>query len=982
MNPFKDPSLHATMEGWIGIDKTFNDLAYFPRTTDCPAGTGYGMHCGVTQAEAEALGYVSGAGYGNNWHVCIGHSFDFTGSTVTLTYDYLNETEENYDFSSVVVDTVGDGDPAHDVTAVQYTGTLSGSETLDLQAGQEMPAGPRNGILVKFCFDSDEVWSDEDGLNSTTCGAFSVDNVALSGGIESPLQDFESGDGGWVVQPAQPGQGGDWSHLVPLSSLPAPLTYCACDLRDSVLVFEDTRNGGHPAYQDNLAASPWIDLRREGLAGRPGKFVEAHTYLNLPLLNYLFAQFEIQYALQAPDGPWITSRWIPDGFVYNFHGFPTCTDGARAPERIDFSADVDPGAEQVRVAVGAINLCRFFDNCTGITNSTPWFDRVRYGVFGTPGTPILSAEIYDLPQDAFPEAGGLDPFHTVRVDCGTVKGAASPEPFTSLGDTLIVHCGAKEVEIRVQFAVRPGPGTNPTALQQFLSRVRFEETRRGRNWYSARMDTAEVAGSVAPGRWMTAFHEEDPAFGGSDTDLDFSDPDPFGHFNRLENDIFPDNLLTPGARLELFYTAGFLGSSVASTFPDTSGGNYLEMEGLPSSMEADGTHNSVLYVDHCDGSGAQSLIERGLDLVLPGGSANAENTAWDRWDVRASGTSYSFFGRPSECEFGASLVQLLGYGTVLWSTGDMTSYSLRQEDADVLVPWLTYQYLGDHALYLTGDGLVQSVWTEAGIEPHAQQLLTDQCGVSRVCDTFAQQDCPPGSPLDQTPCPLLDPVLGARVAWVRSAMELTHYAQGNACPERRSFDVLVPNPAPTYGNPLPDEQYVGAEKTVAYASVSNLADQNGTHTRTLVDGVSVNERRDPSDCNAAPASALPQAVLGRLTEALQWMRASGGNPVGIDPPAPAFTTALLGASPNPLRRGAGTRIRFTLEREGRVALSVYDLRGARVRRLLDGPGQAGENEAVWDGKDAAGRPVAQGIYFYRLDALGKEFHRKLVVLGH
>ena len=63
--------------------------------------------------------------------------------------------------------------------------------------------------------------------------------------------------------------------------------------------------------------------------------------------------------------------------------------------------------------------------------------------------------------------------------------------------------------------------------------------------------------------------------------------------------------------------------------------------------------------------------------------------------------------------------------------------------------------------------------------------------------------------------------------------------------------------------------------------------------------------------------------------------------------------------PNPLVGSAV--IRFSLEAAGRTTLGVYDLNGRRVRTLLDAPLAAGWQEALWDGRDAAGRPVPASL---------------------
>ena len=72
------------------------------------------------------------------------------------------------------------------------------------------------------------------------------------------------------------------------------------------------------------------------------------------------------------------------------------------------------------------------------------------------------------------------------------------------------------------------------------------------------MDSAEVNGGGAHGMaWMTAFHEDDPNFSGTDTALDSGDLDPNGGMTRLANDIFPDDLFTPGTRVHVRFRTNF-----------------------------------------------------------------------------------------------------------------------------------------------------------------------------------------------------------------------------------------------------------------------------------------------------------------------------------------------------------------------------------------------------------------------------------------
>jgi hypothetical protein len=63
-----------------------------------------------------------------------------------------------------------------------------------------------------------------------------------------------------------------------------------------------------------------------------------------------------------------------------------------------------------------------------------------------------------------------------------------------------------------------------------------------------------------------------------------------------------------------------------------------------------------------------------------------------------------------------------------------------------------------------------------------------------------------------------------------------------------------------------------------------------------------------------------------------------------------------------------------------VNVTVYDVRGARVRTLVSGGRSAGHYVAQWDGRDDRGAPVSSGIYFYRMTTAGFSAVRKMVLL--
>jgi hypothetical protein len=96
-------------------------------------------------------------------------------------------------------------------------------------------------------------------------------------------------------------------------------------------------------------------------------------------------------------------------------------------------------------------------------------------------------------------------------------------------------------------------------------------------------------------------------------------------------------------------------------------------------------------------------------------------------------------------------------------------------------------------------------------------------------------------------------------------------------------------------------------------------------------------------------------------------------------PAPAAAGFVLGQNaPNPFN--PATTIAFELERAARVTLDVFDVAGRRVRALTDRDLPAGSHAAAWDGRDASGRAVASGVYFYRMRAGGRSETRRMVLV--
>ncbi len=74
------------------------------------------------------------------------------------------------------------------------------------------------------------------------------------------------------------------------------------------------------------------------------------------------------------------------------------------------------------------------------------------------------------------------------------------------------------------------------------------------------------------------------------------------------------------------------------------------------------------------------------------------------------------------------------------------------------------------------------------------------------------------------------------------------------------------------------------------------------------------------------------------------------------------------------------RLELALPSAASPDIALYDVRGALVRRLAAGAQSAGWHEIAWDGRDAAGHPVAAGLYFARATVHGRTLRARIVLV--
>jgi hypothetical protein len=87
---------------------------------------------------------------------------------------------------------------------------------------------------------------------------------------------------------------------------------------------------------------------------------------------------------------------------------------------------------------------------------------------------------------------------------------------------------------------------------------------------------------------------------------------------------------------------------------------------------------------------------------------------------------------------------------------------------------------------------------------------------------------------------------------------------------------------------------------------------------------------------------------------------------------------LHGNYPNPFN--PTTTIRYDLPSAEHVRLEIFNIKGERIRVLVDRQQPSGRHDVVWDGRNASGQAVATGVYLYRLRAGSAVETRKMQLL--
>ncbi|MFQ5600704.1 MAG: hypothetical protein ACE5G2_09120, partial [Candidatus Krumholzibacteriia bacterium] len=372
------------------------------------------------------LCWVLPDGYGNDWYQAIRISY---GGRTLLSFDYLLDSEAGFDFLQVEVDSAcvppgqssgGCVDPPCGGPVVLFAD--SGFDTAGNVDALPLPDfdTPADTHCVYIAFFSDDAWSPEDGLQSTTLGVAAViDNVVLAdaGDPLSPATITFSEDFEGTLNPNVSFQvriwpfldsAGQWARLFPH---PTDTDVCTENTTCSWVFFD-------PGFQcrdseflppcvrpwiDNVIVSPWVSLA--STAGASGTVLSFREFPGQPW-SRITRSWSVRGKLRientdtpAPGDsvdcptPWgHTSSWASLGdltWLTRIH---------------DVETEFDPASVEIQVRFRVSDwLWIVPTEPPFISGPGPFIDRVRIGRRFLDG-PVISEGIDSRTQaqDAFP----------------------------------------------------------------------------------------------------------------------------------------------------------------------------------------------------------------------------------------------------------------------------------------------------------------------------------------------------------------------------------------------------------------------------------------------------------------------------------------------------------------------------------------------------------------------------------------------------
>jgi hypothetical protein len=309
----------------------------------------------------------------------------------------------------------------------------------------------------------------------------------------------------------------------------------------------------------------------------------------------------------------------------------------------------------------------------------------------------------------------------------------------------------------------------------------------------------------------------------------------------------------------------------------------------------------------------------------------------------------------------ASAGVLAGYDIIVYTSGRLSENTLSGgepgqdsgDDLELLEGWLAQ---GDKTLFLAGDNLATDLSRSGG---EAQDFLASRLSIihadTAVYALLGDQ---------RSPQVLADPLVANPVF-----QNATRWRAQAGVTDLRTFDAVVAAGSATRIAEFADPQGTGGAYPYAAATLHEYTEDMTTNTVIFLpyDLGSIG----PVEAGGYPITPATTARAWVLSDVLAYAGATGSGPaIGV----PSPRSFSISSFPNPFN--PHVKIRYFMPRQGKLSIAIYDLRGRRVKTLLDEMVE-GAGQVVWTADDERGARVASGVYFYEARALGRRWVRKI-----